>query len=175
MPFFTELGKWKWLSFCMSHLLYHTNHFVCKSTESDKFMMVYASNQPAQFDEAVMDRIDEMVEFDLPGAQERKKMVAMYVEKYLLNPPGRWAKKVTTEDIGDKEIDEVVVLTEGFSGRAISKLAIAWQAAAYGTENAVLDRATFFSTVEHHKKSAQQKDMWLENAQARADMLTSDR
>lgn len=30
-------------------------------------MMVYASNQPSQFDEAVLDRIDEMVEFDLPG------------------------------------------------------------------------------------------------------------
>ena len=35
------------------------------STESDQFMMVYASNQPSQFDEAVLDRIDEMVEFEL--------------------------------------------------------------------------------------------------------------
>eukprot|EP00545_Synedropsis_sp_CCMP1620_P000495 CAMPEP_0119004956 /NCGR_PEP_ID=MMETSP1176-20130426/1450_1 /TAXON_ID=265551 /ORGANISM="Synedropsis recta cf, Strain CCMP1620" /LENGTH=561 /DNA_ID=CAMNT_0006956717 /DNA_START=79 /DNA_END=1761 /DNA_ORIENTATION=+ len=129
-------------------------------TESDKFMMVYASNQPAQFDGAVMDRIDEMVEFDLPGADERKKMIAMYIEKYLLNPPGRWAKKVTTQDIGDAEIDLVVTQTEGFSGRAISKLAIAWQAAAYGTEDATLDRATFFKTVELHKHSSEQKDSW---------------
>lgn len=144
-------------------------------TESDQFMMVYASNQPSQFDEAVMDRIDEMVEFDIPGADERKKMIAMYIEKYLLNPPGRWAKKVTTVDIGDTEIERVVEETEGFSGRAISKLAIAWQAAAYGTDEAILDKETFFRTVEHHKKSMGTKDDWLDFAKKRAEMLTTDR
>ncbi|EEC49946.1 predicted protein [Phaeodactylum tricornutum CCAP 1055/1] len=116
-------------------------------TESDQFMMVYASNQPAQFDEAVMDRIDEMVEFDLPGPHERRKMIAVYIDKYLLNPPNRWTRKVETIDIGDAEIEEVVRETEGFSGRAISKLAIAWQAAAYGTDGAILDRETFFKTI----------------------------
>lgn len=144
-------------------------------TESDQFMMVYASNQPSQFDEAVMDRIDEMVEFGLPEAHERRKMIAMYIEKYLLNPPGRWTKKVTTVDIGDEEIERVVKETEGFSGRAISKLAIAWQAAAYGTDGAILDQETFFQTVEHHRKSMSQKDDWVTHAHERAEMLTTDR
>lgn len=144
-------------------------------TESDQFMMVYASNQPSQFDEAVLDRIDEMVEFDLPGEHERRKMIALYIEKYLLNPPARWAKKVTTVDIGDEEIERVVEETEGFSGRAISKLAIAWQAAAYGTDGAILDKETFFLTVQNHKKSMTQKDGWMQHAIERADMLTSDR
>lgn len=144
-------------------------------TESSQFMMVYASNQPSQFDEAIMDRIDEMVEFDLPGEHERRKMIAQYIEKYLLNPPGRWAKKVTTVDIGDDEIERVVHETNGFSGRAISKLAIAWQAAAYGTDGAILDQETFFKTVEQHKKSMAQKEGWLEHAKIRAEMLTTDR
>lgn len=144
-------------------------------TESDQFMMVYASNQPSQFDEAIMDRIDEMVEFDVPGPHERRRMIAQYIEKYLLNPPGRWTKKVTTVDIGDEEIERVVGMTEGFSGRAISKLAIAWQAAAYGTDGAILDQETFFKTVEHHKKSMSQKEGWLVHAKERAEMLTSDR
>jgi ATPase family AAA domain-containing protein 3A/B len=144
-------------------------------TETDKFMMVYASNQPSQFDEAVLDRIDEMVEFDLPGEHERRKMIAQYIEKYLLNPPGRWAKKVSTVDIGDEEIERVVKETEGFSGRAISKLAIAWQAAAYGTDGAILDRESFFKTVENHKKSMAQKEGWMEHAMKRAQMLTEDR
>lgn len=144
-------------------------------TESDQFMMVYASNQPSQFDEAVMDRIDEMVEFGLPGAHERKKMIGMYIEKYLLNPPGRWAKKVQTVDIGDEEIDRVVEQTEGFSGRAISKLAIAWQAAAYGTDGAILDQETFFRTVDQHKASMSKKDEWIQHAHERAEMLTTDR
>jgi ATPase family AAA domain-containing protein 3A/B len=144
-------------------------------TESDQFMVVYASNQPSQFDEAVMDRVDEMVEFRLPGEDERRAMIALYIEKYLLNPPGRLTKKVTTENIADAEIERVVKETEGFSGRAISKLAIAWQAAAYGTEGAVLDRDTFFSTVEHHKKSMLTKEEWLKHAAERAQLLTADR
>ncbi|KAG7343297.1 ATPase AAA [Nitzschia inconspicua] len=142
-------------------------------TESNQFMMVYASNQPNQFDPALLDRVDEMVEFDLPGVEERRQMIAMYIDKYLLNPPGR-AKKVITEGIGTNEIEEVVKLTEGFSGRAISKLAIAWQAAAYGTAGAVLDRETFFQTVEHHKQSMLTKDQWLLEAEKRALLLTAD-
>ena len=142
-------------------------------TESDQFMMVYASNQPSQFDPAIMDRIDEMVEFGLPQIDERRTMIAMYVDKYLLKPP-TWAKAVTTKDIGPDEIEKVVQMTEGFSGRAISKLAIAWQAAAYGTEGAVLDQATFFKTVEQHKGSMATKDDWLQLATKRAELLTAD-
>jgi ATPase family AAA domain-containing protein 3A/B len=142
-------------------------------TESNQFMMVYASNQPSQFDPALLDRVDEMVEFDLPGVDERRKMIAMYVDKYLIKPPS-WAKQVTTVDIGPDEIEQVVKETEGFSGRAISKLAIAWQAAAYGTEGAVLDRETFFKTVEHHKRSMAIKGDWMKEAEHRAELLTLD-
>eukprot|EP00980_Cylindrotheca_fusiformis_P006996 scaffold1469_cov119-Cylindrotheca_fusiformis.AAC.40 len=142
-------------------------------TESDQFMMVYASNQPSQFDHAIMDRIDEMVEFGLPSEAERRTMIAMYIDKYLLKPP-TWAKPVTTEGIGNEEIEQVVKATEGFSGRAISKLAIAWQAAAYGTEGAVLDKDTFFKTVEQHKRSMATKEHWLKDAERRAQLLIAD-
>ena len=88
---------------------------------------------------------------------------------------GVWAKKVETIDIGPDEIDRVVKDTDGFSGRAISKLAIAWQATAYGTEGAVLDRDFFFQTVEQHKKSMATKGKWLEYSKERALRLTTDR
>lgn len=140
-------------------------------TESRDFMMVYASNQPSQFDGAVMDRVDEMIEFDLPSVEERRKMIAMYIEKFLLNPPSASTKKVTTKDIGDEEIEYVVQNTDGFSGRAISKLAIAWQAAAYGTEGAVLDKDTFLKTVEDHKLSMKTKEGWLK---MEAERMTQD-
>jgi len=137
-------------------------------------MMVYASNQPSQFDGAIMDRIDEMVEFGLPQPHERKKMLMMYIDRYLLKPPGANTKKVRVEGIDEEQIDRAVVETDGFSGRAISKLAIAWQAAAYGTENAVLDRDAFFRTLEDHKLSMMQKDDWLSGAKERAELLTTD-
>jgi ATPase family AAA domain-containing protein 3A/B len=142
-------------------------------TESNQFMMVYASNQPNQFDPAILDRVDEMVEFGLPGVEERRQMIAMYVDKYLIKPPG-YAKTVITDGIGPAEIEKAVQMTEGFSGRSISKLAIAWQAAAYGTDGAVLDKDTFFKTVEHHKQSMSTKDQWLVEAEKRARLLTAD-
>jgi len=142
-------------------------------TESNQFMMVYASNQPAQFDPALLDRVDEMVEFDLPGIEERRQMIAMYIDKYLIKPPG-WAKVVVTDGIGVAEIEQAVQMTDGFSGRSISKLAIAWQAAAYGTEGAILDKDIFFKTVEHHKQSMSRKDEWLLEAEQRAHLLTTD-
>merc|ERR1712157_327553 len=144
-------------------------------TESSNFMMVYASNQPNQFDEAILDRIDEMVQFDLPAKHERYKMIVMHIEKYLLNPPSNnWSKKVKTIDIGEDEINMVVDITQGFSGRAISKLAIAWQAAAYGTDGAVLDKDTFFQTVHLHKKSMETKDLWMMDNKKKSVVVLSN-
>jgi ATPase family AAA domain-containing protein 3A/B len=40
--------------------------------------MVLASNTPEQFDWAVNDRLDEMVEFMLPGLEERERLVFDY-------------------------------------------------------------------------------------------------
>lgn len=51
-----------------------------------RFMLVLASNQPEQFDWAINDRIDEMVSFDLPGLEERERLVRMYFDKYVLQP-----------------------------------------------------------------------------------------
>lgn len=49
-------------------------------------MLVVASNQPEQFDWAVNDRIDEMVEFGLPGLEERKRMILIYFKKFIADP-----------------------------------------------------------------------------------------
>lgn len=48
------------------------NAFLFRTGEaSDRFMIMFASNQPEQFDWAVNDRIDEMVEFKLPNFEVR--------------------------------------------------------------------------------------------------------
>ena len=44
-----------------------------------------ASNQPDQFDWAINDRLDEMLEFRLPDADERERLVRRYFEQYILN------------------------------------------------------------------------------------------
>ena len=50
-----------------------------------RFMLVLASNQPDQFDWAINDRLDEMVEFALPSTDERERLVRKYFEEYVLN------------------------------------------------------------------------------------------
>jgi ATPase family AAA domain-containing protein 3A/B len=49
-------------------------------------MLVLASNQPEQFDWAINDRVDEIVDFVLPGGEERERMVRLYFEKFVLQP-----------------------------------------------------------------------------------------
>ena len=49
-------------------------------------MLVLASNQPEQFDWAINDRIDEMVEIDVPGLEERERMVRLYFDLFVLQP-----------------------------------------------------------------------------------------
>jgi len=53
------------------------------------FMLVLASNEPEQFDWAVNDRLDEMVEFILPTLAERRRMTYLYFDKYILKSAER--------------------------------------------------------------------------------------
>lgn len=56
------------------------------SVSYSRFMLVLASNQPEQFDWAINDRIDEMVNFDLPQLEERERLVRMYFDRHVLKP-----------------------------------------------------------------------------------------
>lgn len=63
------------------------NAFLYRTGEqSQKFMLVLASNTPEQFDWAVNDRLDEMVEFILPGLEERERLIRLYFQKFVLEP-----------------------------------------------------------------------------------------
>ena len=50
------------------------------------FPPVLASNTPEQLDWAINDRLDEMIEFALPGDTERERLVRLYFDKYVLQP-----------------------------------------------------------------------------------------
>ncbi|XP_053865269.1 ATPase family AAA domain-containing protein 3-like [Malaclemys terrapin pileata] len=129
---------------------------------SNKFMLVLASNQPEQFDWAINDRIDEMVNFDLPQLQERERLVRMYFDKHVLKPAteGKQRLKLAEFDYG-KKCSEIAKLTEGMSGREISQLAVAWQAAAYASEDGVLTEAMIDARVADAVQQHKQKMEWL--------------
>lgn len=137
------------------------NAFLYRTGEaSHKFMVVYASNQPEQFDWAINDRIDEMVQFKLPTFEERLRMITQYIDMYLLNPP-QGSKQIVVQGIDETIIRSFATATEGYSGREISKLAIAWQAAAYGTDTAVIDVELFTKVLQESLSTKKQKVSWI--------------
>ncbi|XP_066546633.1 ATPase family AAA domain containing 3 [Amia ocellicauda] len=140
------------------------NAFLYRTGEqSNKFMLVLASNQPEQFDWAINDRIDEIVNFALPGPDERERLVRLYFDRYVLQPAaqGKQRLKVAQFDYG-KKCSEIAQLTEGMSGREISKLGVAWQAAAYSSEDGVLSEAMIDARVSDAVRQHQQKMDWLQ-------------
>jgi len=64
----------------LTTMLYHTG------TPSSQFMMVLATNRPGDLDSAVLDRVDESVEFGLPDVTARKGMIDLYFKMYIAKP-----------------------------------------------------------------------------------------
>ena len=62
----------------ISAILFHTG------TQQSNFMLVLATNRPGDLDSAVVDRIDEAVEFGLPGEMERRRLVDLYFHDYII-------------------------------------------------------------------------------------------
>ena len=87
-------------------------------------------------------------------------MIEYYFKKYVEQPAGGAAVKIRTEGITAEHFAEAAKRTEGFSGREIAKLGIAWQSAAYGTADAKLDPYLFGSVLEAHVAQKALKSRW---------------
>lgn len=144
------------------------NVFLYRTGEASRsFQIVFASNQPEQLDWAVMDRTDEAVEFALPGEAERASMMKQYFGEFITGPPvktGMFSSgrqiTVSGEGVEDALFDDMAARTEGFSGREINKLAIAWQAAAYGTEACSISAAMMEEVLEIRIEQNMKKGLW---------------
>jgi len=138
--------------------------------QSDKFMMVLASNTPEQLDWAINDRLDEVVEFALPGLAERERLVRLYFDKYVLQPAteGSRGRRLKIEEMDYGELcTEIAEETEGMSGREIAKLGVSWQAAGYASEDGVVTKAMIMDKVLDSKKQHEQKMAWLSEEENR--------
>eukprot|EP00397_Hematodinium_sp_SG-2012_P005693 GEMP01005715.1.p1 GENE.GEMP01005715.1~~GEMP01005715.1.p1 ORF type:complete len:801 (+),score=197.65 GEMP01005715.1:352-2754(+) len=121
----------------LTTMLYHTG------TSSCQFMMVLATNRPGDLDSAILDRIDESVEFGLPDPLERETLVSMYFDKFVSKPlhiplqerappirptlPRVKEEDTAAADQMDRDVDvaslkRASLSLRGFSGREISKL-----------------------------------------------------
>lgn len=144
--------------------------------QSRDIVLALATNRPGDLDSAVADRIDEVLEFPLPGEDERFKLLKLYLDKYIAQAgarkPGLFSnlfkkeqQKIEIKDLTDEILKEAAAKTDGFSGREIAKLMAGVQAAVYGSENCVLDPNLFREVIDYKVAEHQQRrNMAAKNA-----------
>jgi len=111
----------------LSVFLHHTG------TESARVAVILATNVPAVLDRAVLDRIDEAFEFPIPAYNQRYLMLQMFVDRYVRKPTKRGLGIDVDPAINDDYLAEIAKRTDGFSGRQLAKLALAFQNAVFGS------------------------------------------
>lgn len=105
----------------LSTFLYRTG------TPTKKFMLVFSTNEPAAFDRAATDRVDEVVELALPSQAERVRLLDMYFTQHIVSGASG-AKPIVVDDQAQvASWDALSKRLEGFSGRQIEKLCLSWQ------------------------------------------------
>ena len=134
--------------------------------QSKDIVLALATNRPGDLDSAVADRIDEVLEFPLPGEDERFKLLKLYLDKYIARAGERrsWKSIFTRQqqsieivNISDDILKEAAAKTEGFSGREIAKMMAGVQAAVYGSKDCVLNPGMFLEVVDYKVAEHQQR------------------
>jgi ATPase family AAA domain-containing protein 3A/B len=111
----------------LSVFLHHTG------TENARVAVILATNVPSVLDRAVLDRIDEAFEFPVPGYDQRLRMLQIFVDRYLSTPTKRGKGIEVEEGLRTDFLEGVAKRTDGFSGRQLAKLVLAFQAAVFGS------------------------------------------
>eukprot|EP00116_Pleurobrachia_bachei_P010573 sb/3470835/ len=136
------------------------NAFLYRTGESSKnVMLMMASNRPDHLDWAITDRMDEMVQFGLPGLEEREKLFQLYYKKYISDLIDNGSIQWEEFDV-DQTLLEAAEKSEGFSGRQISKLGIALQASVYASPDKIFRREMLFERLTESIASNAQKSVW---------------
>lgn len=162
----------------MSESMRHSiNSFLYRTgSPSERVIVVMATNAPDQLDEAVHDRIDEVVGFGLPSENERKTMLYHYLVKYCQAPTStmeklqfaykyprsifREKKLITMEGVNHEVIEDIAKQSEGFSGRELTKMVIAWHDAAFTTDEAILTPDIMYKILKKFHLQHELKKTW---------------
>ncbi|CAM0944927.1 unnamed protein product [Alopecurus aequalis] len=135
--------------------------------QSRDIVLVLATNRPGDLDAAITDRIDEVIEFPLPGEEERFQLLKLYLKNYMLKEDVKrssWGSllnkqphKIQVRDVTDDVLRDAARKIDGFSGREIAKLLASVQAAVYGSPDCILNPQLFSEVVEykiaeHHQR-----------------------
>ncbi|KAL0004951.1 hypothetical protein SO802_012512, partial [Lithocarpus litseifolius] len=82
-----------------------------RSKDSQKILILGATNRPFDLDDAVIRRLPRRIYVDLPDAENRKKILRIFLSQEILEP--------------DFSFDQLAYATEGYSGSDLKNLCIA--------------------------------------------------
>lgn len=103
-------------------------------TETNKTLLIGATNAPELLDDAYLSRMDVKMVFPLPDVPTRLTLLQLYWEKYL-------SKSAKMQSFQSYDIDailkDVAVKTEGFSGRELSQFIRSVNAELYHNKEAM--------------------------------------
>ena len=140
----------------LNTVLYHT------AEASPRLMMVLATSRPSDLDEAILDRIDEMVELTAPDSACRRDLCDVYFEKLLGEK--RFPRDVAFSEQKDKLLRSLAERSEGLSGNDIRKIMQAVQAVVYGSVECELTEGIWRTVSE--RKLVEFKDKIHKKAKA---------
>jgi ATPase family AAA domain-containing protein 3A/B len=139
-------------------------------------MVVLATNSPQMLDEAIQDRVDEIVFFDRPSTTERRSILYLYLLQYCdmnhieneSHPETKSMfkylfsnnKKINADDLNNDYLNEVALKTEGFSGRELNKLVVSWYDEVVAKEKPVLDKEIADLVLNRHLEQNKTKNKW---------------
>ncbi|KAL4717468.1 hypothetical protein ACJJTC_000617 [Scirpophaga incertulas] len=142
------------------------------SDQSNRIMLVLASNTPQQFDSAINDRLDKMIEFGLPGSEERERLIRLYFDKFVLKPASEGKRRLNVDQFDYGALcSKLAARTAGMSGRALSKLGVAWQAAAYASDDGRLTEQMCIDICDDAVNDHRQKMEWLSAEEKSRSMM----
>mmetsp|Transcript_42501 Transcript_42501/g.77132 ORF Transcript_42501/g.77132 Transcript_42501/m.77132 type:complete len:553 (-) Transcript_42501:25-1683(-) len=145
----------------LSAFLHHTG------TESDKFVVVLATNVRDILDRAVLDRVDESFEFPLPDFESRQRMLKMFMEEHLLKPTRKGRLVEVDQEIMDEQfLTNVAKRTENFSGRQLAKLVLAYQAAVFGSGTSRLTKNLAEAVLRYKLRTREEEAKQLQDGHA---------
>lgn len=166
----------------ISESMRHTiNSFLYRTgSPSDKVILILATNGPEQLDMAVHDRLDEVVGFGVPSEKERQTMLYHYLVKYCTPPESNWDKLMflwrhprsiytgkklirMDESIDHELISQIARETEGFSGREIMKMVVAWHDSAFTLPDAILSKDVMLNVLHKFHLQHKLKETWTKD------------
>lgn len=145
------------------------NAFLSRTGESSKkIMFIFATNHPEELDPAVLSRIHKKIKFTLPGLEERKQIINLYMKKYIIDDHriikqnGRnFINRINiAPGIDTNFITTIAQKTSGLSGRDIEQTISEIQIAAYNRGNGSLTTEIINQVVDQKIKEFNQEKSW---------------